>query len=283
MYRLKLPNNVIGLLSVSFALLLLSGCGSDSTPNPFTALTGDTGGGGETSTWQMVWNDEFNGTALNTANWGYDIGAGGWGNGELQYYQQDNATVSGGFLTIEAREESVGGEAYTSARILTAGKQSFRFGKIEIRAKLPAGQGIWPALWMLGDSFSGIGWPYSGEIDITEMIGGSGRENTVHGTIHWDNSGHRSSGGSSTLTSGTFADDFHVFSIEWDSASIKWYVDGVNYHTESISSPDKSELQEAFFFIFNVAVGGAWPGNPDVSTSFPQQMAVDYIRVYEAL
>ena len=135
---------------------------------------------------------------------------------------------------------------------------------------------------MLGENFSTVGWPESGEIDIMEMIGGSGREDTVHGTVHWDNAGNYASyGGDTTLASGTFADEFHVFGIEWDSTAIRWFVDGVQYHVISITDPGLSEFQEDFFFLFNIAVGGTWPGSPDGSTVFPQRMLVDYIRVFE--
>ncbi len=269
-------------------LLLLAGCGGDSSPNLLSGTVDDQQGGGTDNVdWRLVWSDEFDGSSLDTSNWSHDLGDGssegipGWGNNELQYYREENTTVSGGFLTIEAREEAFAGKDYTSSRIKTQAKQSFQFGKIEIRAKLPEGQGLWPALWMLGESITTVGWPASGEIDIMEMIGGSDRENTVHGTIHWDAAGHLFSGGSTTLSSGTFADDFHLFTIIWDSVSIKWFVDDQLYHSESIVSTSQSELKAQFFLLFNVAVGGDWPGSPDESTSFPQQMVVDYVRVYQ--
>jgi beta-glucanase (GH16 family) len=135
---------------------------------------------------------------------------------------------------------------------------------------------------MLGKNFPTVGWPASGEIDIMEMIGGSGNESTIHGTVHWDNAGSNASyGGNTTLASGTFADEFHVFGIEWDSTAIRWFLDGVQYHVIDITSAGLSEFQEEFFFIFNVAVGGNWPGSPDGSTLFPQRMLVDYIRVFQ--
>ncbi len=234
----------------------------------------------------LVWNDEFDGTALNPADWTHEIGTGtgGWGNNEVQYYRAENASVADGLLTIEAREENYGGRNYTSSRLVTQDKRFFRYGKIDIRAALPRGQGLWPALWMLGQNFASVGWPASGEIDIMEMIGGSGRENTIYGTVHWDNAGsHASYGGANTLSSGTFADEFHVFSIEWDSTAIRWFLDGVQYHVIDITSAGLSEFQEEFFFIFNVAVGGNWPGSPDSSTFFPQRMLVDHVRVFEKL
>lgn len=235
------------------------------------------------SGYSLVWNDEFEGTQL-SSDWTYEIGTGsnGWGNNELQYYTSDNTTVADGVLIIEARKENVGGQNYTSSRIVTQGKQSFQYGRIDIRAVLPEGQGLWPALWMLGSNFSSVGWPYCGEIDIMEMVGGNGRENTVHGTVHWDNAGsYASYGDSFTLTSGSFQEEFHVFSIIWDQTAIKWYVDDQLYNTIDITPAELSEFQNDFFFIFNVAIGGNWPGDPNSSTQFPQRMIVDYVRVFQ--
>lgn len=232
----------------------------------------------------LAWQDEFEGTAL-SSDWVYEIGTGsnGWGNNELQYYRQENTTVSDGYLVITAKKESFGGRQYTSSRIITQGKKSFEKGRIDIRAAMPKGQGIWPALWMLGESFSTVGWPACGEIDIMEMVGGgAGKDNKVHGTIHWDNNGaYASFGGSKTLSTGILADNFHVYTIIWDDSSIKWYLDDVLYNTADITPAALSEFHEKFFFIFNVAVGGNWPGSPDATTDFPQQMAVDYVRVFQ--
>jgi beta-glucanase (GH16 family) len=231
----------------------------------------------------LVWQDEFNGTSLNTTNWTHEIGGSGWGNNELQYYQENNTLVENGMLIIRAKKENVGGRNYTSSRIITLGKYSFKYGRVDIRAKLPKGQGIWPALWMLGANISTVGWPKCGEIDIMEMIGGTGNDNKVHGTVHWDNGGsHAQYGGSTSLTGGKiFADEFHVFSIVWDGSFIKWYLDDVQFHVIDITPDGLSELRQDQFFIFNVAVGGNWPGSPDASTTFPQFMAVDYIRVFQ--
>jgi hypothetical protein len=227
--------------------------------------------------YELIWNDEFNGNSVNTDNWKFETGAGGWGNNELQYYTADNASVEDGMLTIQARHEA----NYTSARMITQGKFSFKYGRVDIRALLPEGQGIWPALWMLGSNFSSVGWPTCGEIDIMEMIGGSGRENTVHGTLHWDVDGHASTGGSYELQNGTFADEYHVFSIVWNESTITWYVNNSMYHEIDISPDHMTEFRNEFFFIFNVAVGGNWPGYPDNTTVFPQSMKVDYIRVFQ--
>ena len=230
----------------------------------------------------LVWNDEFDGDALNQADWNFETGNNGWGNNELQNYMSgsSNTSLSNGQLTIEARQQSVGGSNYTSARITTQGKQFFKYGRVDIRAKLPQGQGIWPALWMLGENFSDVGWPSCGEIDIMELVGHEA--DVVHGTAHWDNSGSFASYGQSTsLTSGIFADEFHVFSIIWDENTIRWYMDDNLYNTISITPAGLSEFQEPFFFIFNIAVGGNWPGSPNASTSFPQTMVVDYVRVFQ--
>ena len=267
---------------ISHACPEVDGCNATiKTNDPSAPL-----GGYESPTsypgYTLAWSDEFSGAALNTSDWTPELGGGGWGNNEWQYYRAENTSVANGYLTIEARKENFGGRNYTSSRLITKNKQAFQYGKIDIRAVLPEGQGIWPALWMLGSNISSVGWPGSGEIDIMEMVGGSGRENAVHGTGHWDNNGNYASHGDEyTLNSGTFADEFHVFSIEWDSSQIRWYVDGQQYNALSITSAGLSEFREEFFFIFNIAVGGNWPGYPDGSTVFPQRMLVDYVRVFE--
>lgn len=233
--------------------------------------------------YSLVWNDEFNASTINTADWVFETGTGnsGWGNNELQYYRSNNAWVEEGTLVIEAREENYMGSTYTSARMKTQGKKSFQYGRIDIRALLPKGQGIWPALWMLGNSITSVGWPQCGEIDIMEMIGGSGRENQTHGTVHWDNDGHIYVGESFTLQSGTFADEYHVFSIIWNETSIKWLVNNTQFYELNITPSHMTEFHQKHFLIFNVAVGGNWPGYPDETTIFPQQMKVDYIRVFQ--
>src|SRR5690606_26188602 len=207
---------------------------------------------------KLLWQDEFEGDVLNGAYWTHEIGTGqnGWGNNELQYYRDDNTSLLDGYLVITARKESHQGLDYTSSRIITKDKFDFQYGRVDIRAALPQGQGIWPALWMLGENFSTVGWPACGEIDIMEMIGGSGREKTVHGTVHWESNGHASYGKSHSLPSGTFADQFHVFSIVWDDQTIRWYVDDVQFNVIDITPAGLSAFHEPFFFIFNVAVGG---------------------------
>ncbi|MGB0931173.1 MAG: family 16 glycosylhydrolase, partial [Chitinophagales bacterium] len=231
----------------------------------------------------LVWNDEFEGNSL-SSDWTHEIGTGnsGWGNNELQYYRAENTRIQDGYMIIEAKKEPFGGRAYTSSRLVTQGKKSFKYGRIDIRAALPKGQGLWPALWMLGDNFNTTGWPSCGEIDIMEMVGGNTvNDATTHGTVHWEENGHANFGGSKRLSSGILADEFHVFSINWTAQKIQWLLDDVVFHEINITPSDLSEFHESFFFIFNVAVGGNWPGSPDNTTIFPQRMAVDYVRVFQ--
>ncbi len=235
------------------------------------------------STWNLVWSDEFNGSgAINTANWNYDLGAGGWGNGEWETYTNSTANVyqdGGGNLVIKAIQN---GSTYTSGRIHTAGKRQFTYGKVEMRARLPYGQGIWPAFWMLGAT--GGAWPNNGEIDIMENIGKASEQNKVYGTIHGP--GYSGAGGiSAAYTGPRFADGFHTFTIEWETNTIRWYVDGNLYVTRTNASiPAGTQWvynNRNFYVILNLAVGGFWPGNPDGSTVFPQSYTIDYVRVYQ--
>ena len=232
----------------------------------------------------LAWSDEFSGTELNTNHWNYDLGGGGWGNSEWQDYRVDNSDVADGYLTITARQESSGG--YTSSRIKTQGLIDFTYGRVDIRAKLPRGQGIWPALWALGTNFSEVGWPNSGEIDIMEMVGGGGKENTVHGTVHWNADfsanpyAHAYVGGE--FTGEDFSTDFNLFSIIRTENQIKWYVNNIPYYQFAIDdSAPLAAFRKPFFLIFNIAVGGEWPGYPDSTTAFPQEMLVDYVRIFE--
>ena len=233
---------------------------------------------------RLVWSDEFNGSTISSANWNFDLGGGGWGNNELQNYtsRTENARISNGMLVIEARRENFGGNAYTSARLKTQGKQSFGINTwVEARINAPEGQGIWPAFWMLGADIGQAGWPRCGEIDIMEIQGQNPFRN--FGTIHWAdaNGQHVSFGGtfnsSSSLTAG-----FHTFAISRTSTTIRWYVDRVQYAEANIAGGinSTSEFQGPFFIILNVAVGGNFVGSPDGSTVFPQQMQVDWVRVW---
>lgn len=233
---------------------------------------------------RLVWSDEFAGSSINAANWGFDLGGGGWGNNELQNYtsRPENARISNGMLVIEARRENLGGNAFTSARLKTQGKQSFGVNTwVEARINAPEGQGVWPAFWMLGNSITTVGWPSCGEIDIMEIQGQNPFRN--FGTIHWADPGgnHVSFGGifnsSSSLTAG-----FRTFAISRTGSTIRWYVDRVQYAEANIAGGinSTSEFQAPFFIILNVAVGGNFVGSPDGSTVFPQQMQVDWMRVW---
>lgn len=245
-----------------------------TTPNSYPGYT-------------LAWNDEFNGTNLDPNVWNQEIGngTGGWGNNELEYYTNStkNTFLSNGNLIIEARKEAIGGFNYSSGRMTTQNKKSFKFGRIDIRAKLPVSKGMWPALWMLGDNITSLGWPACGEIDIMELIGTFlGR---VHATMHWKpvSGTNTSNGGLFNLPSGDFSQAFHVYSIVWTTDTIKCYVDDQLFFTNTLANvaPANYPFNANHFFIFNVAVGGNWPGPPDGSTVFPQRMFVDYVRVFQ--
>ena len=228
---------------------------------------------------QLVWSDEFEGSSVDGNNWTFETGGGGWGNNELQVYTNStqNAFVSNGKLNIVATSNYGN---YSSARMISKGKQEFVYGRIDIRAKITYGKGIWPALWMLGSNISSIGWPRCGEIDIMENVGHEPK--LVHGTIHYNDGGHQYTGESYQLpTNQNFYEQFHVFSIVWQDDGIRWFVDYVPYYYVSSTSIEYEAFQLPQFFIMNVAVGGNWPGNPDATTVFPQTMQVDYVRVFK--
>jgi beta-glucanase (GH16 family) len=236
--------------------------------------------------YNLVWSDEFSGANLDLNTWTQEIGngSGGWGNNELEYYtnSKKNCFLSNGNLIIEARKEAIGGFNYSSTRMTTQNKKSFKFGRIDIRAKLPVSKGMWPALWMLGSNISSVGWPACGEMDIMELVGTyPGR---VSATMHWKNSGgaHASKGNSFNITSGDFSQQFHVYSMVWSQDLIKCFVDDQLYLTVSATDVGATyPFNAEQFFIFNVAVGGDWPGPPDSTTPFPQRMFVDYVRVFQ--
>src|SRR5689334_8168507 len=233
---------------------------------------------------RLVWSDEFSGSTISTANWSFETGAGGWGNNELENYtsRPENARIENGMLIIEARRESLGGSAYTSARLKTQGKQSFGINTwVEARINAPEGQGIWPAFWMLGNSISTVGWPSCGEIDIMEMRGQNPFQN--FGTIHWaDANGQHASFGGTFNSSTSLAAGFHTFAVSRTASTITWYVDRVQYAQANIAGGinSTSEFQGSFFILLNVAVGGNFVGSPDGTTVFPQQMQVDWVRVW---
>jgi beta-glucanase (GH16 family) len=236
----------------------------------------------------ITWQDEFNapaGTPLDQNKWKFDIGGGGWGNNERQYYTNSTSNVvhdGAGNLAITARRDNpanyqchYGRCEYTSGRILTADKFAQRYGRFEARLKIPRGQGIWPAFWMLG----GGNWPTDGEIDIMENVGYE--PNTVHGTVHGPGySGGEGIGGGRTLGE-PLSNAFHTYAVEWSPNLIVWYLDGGEYFriTPANLGGDRWVFDHAFFMILNVAVGGNWPGYPDATTVFPQTMLVDYVRV----
>lgn len=241
--------------------------------------------------WNLVWEDEFSGSSLDVTKWEYQTGGDGFGNNELQYYTNgDNVMVSGGTLKITAQEDTGNaypGNNYTSSRIRTRNRGDWRYGKMEARIKLPQGQGIWPAFWMMPTDNVYGNWPSSGEIDIMEYLGHE--TNITYGTCHYGNAYNDkgSLGNSTTLPSGVFPDAFHTFSIEWEPGEIRWYLDGSQFHSANSSHPDFQNhtwpFDQEFHFILNVAVGGQWPGAPDETTVFPQTMEVDWVRVYQQL
>jgi beta-glucanase (GH16 family) len=243
--------------------------------------------------WKLVWADEFDGDTLNTDLWSYMIGDGteygipGWGNNELQYYQEENVKVADGVLTITAKRQNVGSSQFTSGRIRTIGKGDWTYGRFEFRARMPVGKGLWAAIWMLPTDESYGGWAASGEIDIMEYLGND--TTRVHGTIHYGGSWpNNESRGTDYVTGDTaFNSAFHTFALEWEEGKLRWYVDGEEFQSlgtgmwYSSAAAFPAPFNRDFHLLINLAVGGNWPGNPDASTQFPQELVVDYVRVYE--
>ncbi len=248
----------------------------------------------------LAWSDEFSGTQIDTLTWGFELGDGtgnapgkGWGNNELQVYtgEPDNATIEmdsegNSVLTIMARKETVmvdgmETDSFTSARLTTEFLKSVRYGKIDIRAKLPEGQGFLPAIWLLGDNRPEVEWPGSGEIDIMELIGN--RPEKVFSTIHYVNDDFVyvvEPQGEVVLNAAKFSENYHLFTLDWDDTSLTYSLDGTPYYTQFIED-DMLEFRRSFNIILNIAVGGNLPGSPDETTVFPQPMYVDYVRVYD--
>ena len=238
--------------------------------------------------YDLAWEEEFDGNELDESIYNYELGDGcpnlcGWGNDEKQQYTDlpENISVENSQLIITA--DKAGPGTYNSARIQTKGKKEVKFGRIDIRAKLPKGQGIWPAIWMLGRNIDQVGWPVCGEIDIMELVGHQPKSS--HGTAHW---GAPGDGGSTYATSTYVIDEdfnerFHVFSIVWEFNEMVWYVDETRFHKITINEMKGKPypFNQPYFFVFNIAVGGGWPGDPDASTVFPQEMIVDYVRVFQ--
>lgn len=259
------------LLLAAPLLLPLSGCGESLAP--------------DADEWTLTWSDEFDapaGTLPDPANWVFDIGTD-WGNQQLEWTtdRPENVSTDGnGNLVFTAREELFNGQPYTSARITTKDRFEQRYGRFEARIKLPSGQGLWPAFWMLGADFDEVGWPQTGEIDIMEFRGQNPTEllGTVHGPGY---SGGAAIGGKAQIPT-RLDDDFHVYRVDWDEDKIVWYFDEQAYF---VLEPDDLTgewvFDDPFFMLLNVAVGGTFVGSPDQTTTFPQTMIVDYVRVYE--
>lgn len=272
---------------VIFTMVVATSCGGQARQNS-TSTTPSAA-----PTYQLVWSDEFNaadGSAPDASKWATQTGGNGWGNNELEYYttRLRNVQVSGGNLVITARKENYTGpdgvsRNYTSARLQTKGLFSQQYGRFEARIKIPKGQGMWPAFWMLGNNIDTAGWPACGEIDIMENIGKE--PSIVHATLHAPNYPPAGYTAAYTLPTGAFSDDFHIFAVEWEPQQIRFYVDDTLYATDTQSaSPSPSNWPfstQPVFVLLNLAVGGDWPGNPDNTTLFPQQMLVDYVRVYQ--
>jgi beta-glucanase (GH16 family) len=242
--------------------------------------------------WKLVWADEFDGDTLNTEKWSYQTGTGsdyglnGWGNNELQYYQEENVKVADGVMTITAKRENVASSQFTSGRIRTINMGDWTYGRFEFRAKMPVDQGLWAAIWMLPTDNDYGGWPSSGEIDIMEYLGHD--TTRVHGTIHYGGPDDYQNRGTDYVTDGTaFNSKFHTFALEWEEGKLRWYVDGERFlnlgtgmwYSSSAAFP--APFNRDFHLLINLAVGGNWPGSPDGSTVFPQDLAIDYVRVYQ--
>ncbi len=240
----------------------------------------------------LVWSDEFDAVQLDPESWFFEEGDGsqygipGWGNNELQWYLPNSAQLESGNLVITARNEASNGKDYTSARINTRDRFAMRYGRIEARIRLPAGQGIWPAFWMLPQDNVYGGWAASGEIDIMEAVNlGVAGNNTIHGTIHYGGAWPANVySGDGYLVATDAAAGFHVYAIEWDPTEIRWYVDDTLYAMQNAWSTTgaafPAPFDQHFYILLNVAVGGNWPGAPDATTVFPVTMEIDYVRVY---
>jgi beta-glucanase (GH16 family) len=273
---------------VAVLILLLAGLGG------CRAFAGDVFPQNEKSQWTLVWSDEFNspdGSRPDAAKWKFEVGGDGWGNHELEYYtnRPENSFIRGGNLVIQALKENFTGpnhvtREYTSARMTTQGRFEQAYGRFEARIKIPRGQGLWPAFWLLGNDIGKIGWPGCGEIDIMENIGKE--PSLVHGSLHGP--GYSGDGGYTSeykFPGGVhFFDDFHVFAIEWEPKVVRFFVDQELYATFTparLPAGMNWVFDHPFFIILNVAVGGDWPGAPDSTSVFPQTMLVDYVRVYK--
>jgi beta-glucanase (GH16 family) len=262
------------------ALLLAAMLSLKLHGQPAESLPGD---------WQLTWTDEFSqpdGTSPDASKWGFETGGNGWGNNEMEFYttRTNNVRIEAGKLIIEAVKENYQDKNFTSGRLSTQGKSSWTYGLFEARIKIPRGQGIWPAFWMLGTSIVSNSWPKCGEIDIMENIG---REpGTIHGTVHGPGySGEHGIGKPVSLPdNAVVADDFHIFAVDCEPGSITWFMDGKKYFAiTSASLPPNTQwvFDKPKYLMLNLAVGGFWPGYPDQTSTYPQRMEVDYVRVYQ--
>ena len=256
------------LLSPPLALLAacIAGCSSKGSDPP---------------PWKLVWSDEFNGSGLDANTWTIDTGDG-FGTQQQDYDtdRPDNVSVSGGILSLTAREEAYSGASYTSGRIETNAKLAQTYGRFEARVRIPKGQGLWPAFWLLGDDYSSVGWPACGEIDVMENRGAD--TTTVVGSLHGPG-GANYTGGYALPSSGDFSADFHVFAVEWEPGALRWYADDALYETRTSDTFPRSQpwvFDHPFFVILDLAVGGQFGGPVGSSVTFPQAMQIDYVRVY---
>lgn len=268
---------------MAFAVLGALGCGEAKPPRQPTVVEPETVIMPDERT--LVWSDEFDApadTPIDATKWTHDVGGEGWGNEQLEFDTDrvENARHDGeGNLAIVARRESFGGRDYTSARIKTQGLFATQYGRIEARIKLPKGQGIWPAFWMLGQNFPTVGWPQCGEIDIMEYRGQTVGEST--GALHGPGYSAGQSIWGKQTAAGDLSADFHVFAVEWTRGSIVWSVDDQVFHRAAAEQVAQWPFDQPFFLILNVAVGGTFVGAPNAATQFPQTMLVDWVRVYE--
>ena len=250
-------------------------------------------GGVAGQNWKLVWADEFDGNALDATKWSYMTGTGAefgledWGNAELQYYREQNIEVSNGMLHVIAKQESHGGKGYTSGRIRTIDKGDWTYGRIEFRARVARGTGLWSAVWMLPTDLEYGGWAASGEIDIMENVGHEPL--TVHGTLHFGGSwpNNESKGTYYNTTGWPFWQEFYDYALEWEEGEMRWYINDQLYQTlgqgdwRTPGYPFPAPFDKRFHLLINLAVGGHWPGDPGTETEFPQELTVDYVRVYE--
>ena len=282
-----MKSRIISLLSVF--VILAAGCQSAGQtelsslaiptpiPTPIAAREG----------WELAWHDEFDGKTINRSDWTFDLGGGGWGNGEAQVYTDlpQNARQEEGLLVIEAKKESneQGGFEFTSARLKTQGLKTFQYGRIEARLKVPAGAGFWPAFWMLGSNIDQVGWPDSGEIDIMEYVGKE--PNLIMGTLHGPGYSGALGLTSRSVQDYPIADEFHTYAIEWNQDQISWFYDDVEYHTLTRSDVGEERwvFDQPFFLILNLAVGGTLGGFISQDTVFPANVYADYVRVYQKI